>query len=504
MVDVSLSLPVVWTIAASDSGGGAGIQADLKTLFDLHTHGCSVITALTAQNTKGVRHIHITPEDSLREQLAALAEDLPPCAIKIGVLPCAQSIRIVIECLQDIDAHVIYDPVLSATTGSVFLANPETGNSQGALAALFPLIDLLTPNIPEAEQLTGLTIRTREEQVAAADALLLKGAQAVLIKGGHMLNPDDGVSGDSNLCQDYFTNSERSFWLSSRRVSTEHTHGTGCMLSSAIAAFVAQGKALHDAVVLGHAYVHQGIRCATTLGEGRSGCVVQSGWPGDIAHFPQVSLSAQAIDQPSFARCDSLSLGLYPVVDSLEWLERLLYLGVNTIQLRVKDIPEPELDALISQAAALGRHYNARLFINDYWALAIKHNAYGVHLGQEDMVCANIEQIRDAGLRLGVSTHSEYEWCYAATFKPSYLAIGAIFPTDTKEVVEIGLGNLHRWASILKPHYPLVAIGGITLNNINSVLASGVGSIAVVSAITKADDYAAATARLQHMIDKVS
>ena len=213
-----------------------------------------------------------------------------------------------------------------------------------------------------------------------------------------------------------------------------------------------------------------------------------------------MSLQPEAIEQTAFPSCDTQHLGLYPVVDSLDWLSKLCAAGVKTLQLRVKDKSAAELDELVKAAVAIGKRYQARLFINDYWQLAIKHQAYGVHLGQEDMVDADVDAMRAAGLHLGISTHSEYEFAYAATFKPSYLAIGAIFPTDTKEVVEVGLDNLYRWADTLNGHYPLVAIGGINLHNIQSVLQSGVGSIAVVSAITKADDYISATKQLTKII----
>ena len=246
-----------------------------------------------------------------------------------------------------------------------------------------------------------------------------------------------------------------------------------------------------DAVVLANAYISKGLHHSSALDEAgeKRGAVAQTGWPNELRYFPQVSYSPEAINYPAMPSCDTLRLGLYPVVDSIEWLEKLLALNVKTIQLRVKNIAPDELEAMVAQAAELGRQYHARLFINDYWPLAIKHGAYGVHLGQEDMVDADVAAIREAGLHLGISTHGEYEFSYAATFKPSYLAIGAIFPTDTKEVIEVGVDNLYSWVDILKNHYPLVAIGGINLKNIDSVLASGVGSIAVVSAITKSDNY---------------
>jgi thiamine-phosphate pyrophosphorylase len=190
-------------------------------------------------------------------------------------------------------------------------------------------------------------------------------------------------------------------------------------------------------------------------------------------------------------------LGLYPVVDSVEWIERLLDAGVRTIQLRIKDQPEEAVEPAIAQAIALGKRYHARLFINDYWRLAIKHHAYGVHLGQEDLDVANLKQINQAGLRLGISTHDDAELARARALRPSYIALGHIFPTQTKEMPSEpqGLVELKRHLQGLAD-IPTVAIGGISLARAPEVLATGVGSIAVVSAITQADDWREATRAL--------
>jgi thiamine-phosphate pyrophosphorylase len=191
-------------------------------------------------------------------------------------------------------------------------------------------------------------------------------------------------------------------------------------------------------------------------------------------------------------------LGLYPVVDSVEWIARLLEAGVKTIQLRVKDLPDEEVEPAIIQAIALGQQHQAQLFINDYWRLAVKHRAYGVHLGQEDLDAADLAAIHAAGLRLGVSTHDDTELARAVAVKPSYIALGHIFPTQTKEMPSApqGLQELERHIKQLDGSFPTVAIGGISIDKAQSVLATGVGSIAVVSAITQAADWRKATAEL--------
>lgn len=194
-------------------------------------------------------------------------------------------------------------------------------------------------------------------------------------------------------------------------------------------------------------------------------------------------------------------LGLYPVVDSVEWIERLLEAGVRTIQLRIKDKVESDVEADIIAAIKLGDRYNARLFINDYWQLAIKHRAYGVHLGQEDMDVANLDAIRDAGLRLGLSTHDNMEMDRALAARPSYIALGHVFPTNTKQMPSAPQG-LEQLAAHIKTlgDYPTVAIGGISLERVPAVLATGVGSVAVVSAITQAANWQTATAQLLELV----
>ncbi|MCY9850727.1 thiamine phosphate synthase [Pectobacterium jejuense] len=196
-------------------------------------------------------------------------------------------------------------------------------------------------------------------------------------------------------------------------------------------------------------------------------------------------------------------LGLYPVVDSVEWIERLLGVGVKTIQLRIKDRPDEQAEAEVIQAIALGRRYQAQLFINDYWKLAVKHQAYGVHLGQDDLDTADLAVIKQAGLRLGVSTHDDRELARAVAINPSYIALGHIFPTQTKDMPSApqGLAELTRHITDLQGRFPTVAIGGISIDKVPAVLKTGVGSIAVVSAITQAPDWRQATATLLRMIE---
>lgn len=195
-------------------------------------------------------------------------------------------------------------------------------------------------------------------------------------------------------------------------------------------------------------------------------------------------------------------LGLYPVVDSIEWIERLLKIGVTTLQLRIKDKQPEDVEQEIIEAIRLGKQYHARLFINDYWQLAIKHQAYGVHLGQEDLDIADLNAIKQAGLRLGVSTHDQMELQRAKALRPSYIALGHIFPTTTKDMPSKpqGLKALKHQVE-QTPDFPTVAIGGISLERVSDVIATGVGSVALVSAITKASDWQKVTRKLLELVE---
>lgn len=483
MTMTSTTKNIVCVVSASDSSGHAGHQCDLRVVQDLGAHGVSVISGLTAQNSQAIDHIHVTPADSFRAQWRALTRDLTFDAVKVGLLLSIDHIQCLIQCRDHYQGLLIADPVLSSTSGTEF----GSTDFLTAYRQLIAHVDLLTPNIPEAEQLLDTVIRSDDDIINAAAALRAMGAKAVLIKGGHRHARHAGKP-DNAYVYDYFDDGLHRYWLRHHTQYSHNTRGTGCTLAAAVAVFVAQGKALPDAVVLACAYVQQGIRCGFRVGQG-NGLLANMGWPKRFSDYPNIAERIDQFDTPAHASCGTLNLGLYPVVDSIEWVERLLKLGITTLQLRIKETKGHALEHLIAQAVILGNQYKARLFINDHWRLAIKHRAYGVHLGQEDLDTANLQIIQQSGLRLGLSSHSEFEWLRAMSLKPSYLAMGAVFKTGTKAVKTIGLKQLAQWSQVLKPHVPLVAIGGIDHDNIQQVLECGVGSVAVISAVTAAEDY---------------
>lgn len=253
---------------------------------------------------------------------------------------------------------------------------------------------------------------------------------------------------------------------------------------AALAAFLDCGFDPHDALVLALAW-RDGDETASA-----------DAWPSDLTRFPRVLGLPAAPAQP-FARCPE-RLGLYPVLPTAEWVERVVGYGVKTVQLRRKTAEPHELAQEIARCVAAGRAHDAQVFINDHWQLALEAGAYGIHLGQEDQHKADLAQIAAAGVRLGLSTHGYYEILTALHFRPSYIALGAVFPTTTKEMPTApqGLTRLARYVRLLDGVVPLVAIGGIDQQVLPQVLATGVGCAAVVRAVTEAADPAVAVAAM--------
>ncbi|MFY8273589.1 thiamine phosphate synthase [Pseudoalteromonas sp. SSDWG2] len=504
---------VVWTIAGSDSGGGAGIQADLHTMRSFDVHGCSAITALTAQNSVGVEAINTVSLTVLESQLQALANDLAPQAIKIGMLANVQQIQLVAEHLDyyrqkwPAPPVIVYDPVAIASSGDSLIEEDAQSDIVDAIKThLLPLVDVITPNVHETQMLTGVYLIGPSAMQDAAQKLQQWGVNSVIIKGGHWDYPQ-------GYCVDYCSHSDEHYWLGNEKVPTSHSHGSGCTLSSAIAACLAKGYPLKDAFILAKAYVNAGLKVAQRFGEG-VGPVAHTQFPCILDDFPQViesgSWLGDALDfdcdpdfnyAAGFAPCPE-KLGLYAVVDSVDWVELCLKNGIKTVQLRIKDADTANLEDDIKQAIELGRQHDAQVFINDHWQLALKHGAYGVHLGQEDLHLANLKAIQDAQMRLGLSTHGFYEMLRAHNYRPSYMAFGAIYPTTTKDMTgQIqGVEKLNRFVALMHEHYPTVAIGGIDLTRLPEVLKTRVGAVAVVRAITHASEPVDAIAQLHTLM----
>lgn len=257
------------TIAGSDSGGGAGIQADLKTFSALGVYGASAITGITAQNTRGVIGVEPVSAAMVAAQIAAVLDDISIGAIKIGMLASRDIIEAVAATLERYSGPVVLDPVMVAKSGDALLEDTAV---QTLKTRLLPRADLLTPNLPEAARLLGTApAESAEETVAQGCALLDLGARAVLMKGGHAEGP---------VCIDRLVTRDGVVEIASPRIATRNTHGTGCSLSSAIAAELAKGAEPEDALHRAHSWLHGAIRAADRLGIGQG--------HGPVHHFHEV------------------------------------------------------------------------------------------------------------------------------------------------------------------------------------------------------------------------
>ena len=556
----ALPPPIVYTIAGSDSGGGAGIQADLHALHSMGCHGCSAITCLTAQNSQGVTDVHAPPLAFLRQQLATLQCDLPPRAIKIGMLGTQELAQEVGRFLKELRESrtgeeeppiVVLDPVMISTSGHKLI---DDHAQEAIIQDVFPYVDVVTPNKFEAEALLGRELTTPQEVEEGAKELLAMGAKAVLIKGGHSLAESSSQSNKNaastldinatmGYAQDFFVSSEppldasgkerlcdgcRGVWLRSTRYDSPNTHGTGCTLSSAMAAALALGhqqralqqqddssgtgaaRAIHviDACCLAKAYVTAGIGRGVRLGQG-PGPVVHTQFPSTHQHYPSIVSNPLEVDTPAFLPMAAAGttkssssnvpvLGrILPIVNTAEWVERLAKVkGVTDIQLRIKgDLTEQDILTIVQQSQQACQEAGVRLWINDFWEAAIQAGCFGVHLGQEDLTrCVDqggLEKLKEKNMALGVSTHSYAELSAAIGVRPSYISLGPVFGTKSKNVAfdPQGLATVYKWRDLLCPDMPLVAIGGINdKETALQVKKAGADCIAVIGAVTKADD----------------
>ena len=244
------------TIAGSDCSGGAGIQADIKTMTMNGVYAMSAITALTAQNTTGVTAIQESTPEFLKQQLDTIFEDIYPDAVKIGMVSSCELIRVIADRLRYYDAkNVVVDPVMVATSGSALM---KTDAVQTLVEELLPISALVTPNIPEAQVLSGLTIKTKDDMVTAAKQISNSYHCAVLLKGGHSVN-------DAN---DLLYARGQLIWFEGKRINNPNTHGTGCTLSSAIAANLAKGFTLAESVQRAKNYISGALAAMLDLGKG--------------------------------------------------------------------------------------------------------------------------------------------------------------------------------------------------------------------------------------------
>ena len=515
--------PVVWTVAGTDSGGGAGIQADTRALDAFGVHAACAVAAVTAQHSLAVTHVEPVAPAVLAAQLDALAGDMPPDAIKTGLLGSVENLRVVVAAVRRLRQRfperaipLVVDPVFGATTGAAFA---DDALRQAYRHELLPLATLATPNVAEARALVPSSQLLGPEALARAWRGF--GVRAVAVTGGdaNRLGEDEleqlsttrlasrlaEIDARAAWAHDWLDADHglRSRgWLASRRIETAHDHGTGCVFAASAAAALAHGFAAADAVVLAKMATCEGLRHAYAAGQGAGPVAPRAGFAGRLANLPALNPLPHATSRFDFPPMPASTRGLYAIVDSSDWVARVVAEGVRLVQLRIKDAPGDVLTREIRAAVAIARAAGATLFVNDHWELALELGAHGVHLGQDDLDAADIDALHHAGLLLGISTHSYWEVCRARALRPSYIACGPIHATTLKKMPWIpqGEANLAYWCGLLADT-PVVAIGGMDAPRARAAMDAGAWAVAVVGAITRSADPRAAIAALRAAVD---
>ena len=494
--------PVIWSIAGTDSGGGAGLAADQRAADAFGVHLCPVVAAVTAQNSRSVARIEPVPVAWLDAQLESLAADMPPRVIKTGLLGGVAQMECVARWVdllrRERPVALVVDPVLAASTGMQF-ADAEVLRAYRDL--LLPGATVVTPNRSEAQRLTGSyggSVTTDEDPgvvPALARQLRARGVASVCITGGDSLESRAGAKGDA---LDWIDTDHAAGWLATARVDTSHNHGTGCTFATSVAAALALGHVAADAFILAKMATTQALRGGRAAGGGSGPVIARPGFHADPALLPRMSWGEAACFAPP-RHAAALPLGLYAIVDSAERVRQVLAAGVRAVQLRIKtprgcDAINPpnarwtaSLRDEIAGSVAACRAAEAELFINDHWALAHELGASGVHLGQEDLLAMGDDgrsALLQSGIALGISSHSLWELCRARALTPRYIACGPVWPTLTKEMPwrPQGLDNLRWWNAMAGA--PVVAIGGILqTDQVREAAACGVSGVCVVRAL---------------------
>lgn len=477
--------PSILSISAHDPLGMSGIAMDQRALSVLGVHCASCITANTAQNQHAFYHVNAVTAEAFKSQLDALSQQDHFNVIKIGFIPNVEIAQLLTEHPIFNNKRIVFDPVLAMSSEGEILDRERLA----AALYLLPHVHVLVPNLNEAKVILNhldVNINECKSPLVMAQALHHKGVAHVLLKGGH---------GDQ-LAEDVYVSNERYFYLNHKTFEHKFNRGTGCAMASLIAGACAKQYTVADSVVIAKMIMCSGWQTPYKLDDSTGGfdfdrlagfSAVFDQTKGCTYQLPQLYTQHQHT-QLSFLPCES-SLGLYPIVDRASWLARLLPLGIKVVQLRIKDLTGQDLKTEIQQSIRLAEQYNCQLFINDYWQLAIECGAFGVHLGQEDIDDADLHAISEAGLRLGLSSHCFYEVARAKTIQPSYIAFGPVYATQTKDMPWIpqGANGLAVWRKLIDG-FPIVAIGGIHGERFEQVKQMGVDSIAMVSAITQADN----------------
>lgn len=508
---------LIWLIGGSDCSALAGLQADWATAQDLAVPAATVVTAVTAQHQSAVLAVNPVTPAVLRSQLDALtaAGQILPVAIKIGLVPDLATLELLTDWLsqfkqQQPQIWLILDPVQVASSGDALQCL-----SPAAWAPLLALVDVLTPNAPELRALAGLPADAEAE--LAVQLLVASGVKAVWQKDGH----GSGAMLHESLYLHPAATQAFKHWPAAalhnalaagaplqalqleKPRQTGSWRGTGCSFATALACALAQPMLLPDALVLASLYLQQCLQHPAT----KPHQLGRAGWPQALHPQDHLSLrgplaGANSVNSTTGFAPLQQAPGIYPVVSSFSQLVAVAAAGVRTVQLRVKTGTSQQLRQQLQAAIVFAQQHQLQLFINDHWQLALELGAYGVHLGQEDLFSADLTAIHRAGLRLGISTHGYLELLQALRLRPSYIALGHLFATPTKDMPSIpqGLRLLARQQRLCQQQQiPAVAIGGINATHLPQLRTLGLSGVAMVRAVVDAPDLRTRCEQLQQL-----
>ncbi|PIA56493.1 hypothetical protein AQUCO_00700673v1 [Aquilegia coerulea] len=488
------NIPHVLTVAGSDSGAGAGIQADLKACGALGVYCSTVITAVTAQNTIGVQGVHPVPESFVYEQLRSVLSDMQVDVVKTGMLPSIGVVKLLCQSLKEFPVQaLVVDPVMVSTSGDI-LADPSI--LIAFREELLPMADIVTPNLKEASALLGgMQLETIADMCSAAKSIHKLGPRCVLVKGGDLPAPVDAV--------DIFFDGEHCHELRASRIKTHNTHGTGCTLASCIAAELAKGSRMLPAVQVAKRFVETALDYSKDIEIG-------SGPQGPFDHFSKLRRS---VYKSSVRRgFDPNDLLLYAITDSgmnKKWARSItdavkaaIEGGATIVQLREKDADTREFLELAKSCVEICHAHGVPLLINDRVDVALACDADGVHVGQSDMPPRIVRALLGSGKIIGVSCKTPEQALQAWADGADYIGCGGVFPTSTKaNNITVGLSGLKTVCSASK--LPVVAIGGINNGNARSVMEIGTANlhgVAVVSALFDRECVSSETRKLHSML----
>lgn len=475
------------TIAGSDPSGGAGIQADLKTFSALGVYGATAITAVTVQNTQSVKYVHKLPPQVVYDQIVAVMEDITVDAVKIGMVNDAETLDVVVRALTAYrPKFLVVDPVMVSTSGCA-LMQPD------ALAVmkerLLPMADLVTPNLPEAWTLACTDTSVDD----AAQAILRLGVKALLIKGGHA-----GGKTKTDYLYIYKGEGVKRVELSAETVDTVNTHGTGCTLSSAIAALLARGNGLEDAVRQAKEYLTEALKAGADVHVGQGHGPVCHFYEGGIMRslaYKIVPFDCKTSKQYDLKIASRLQF-ITHFTDKYSYYDSAMMAlegGCRWIQLRMKDADEAEIERVARLILPECRRKGAVFVIDDHVEMALRVGADGVHLGKNDMPVNEARRLAGDGFIIGGTANTFEDVQRLVAQGADYIGCGPFRFTTTKKNLApmLGIEGYKRILSQMKEHgigLPLIAIGGITSDDIPQLMAAGVSGIALSGSVLRAEN----------------